>query len=60
VLEAMKLTKRIKLTRGRVPPRGRWITISFYQNRLNRYMRNLLDNAELACGPIVFYTTPRI
>jgi hypothetical protein len=53
----MKLTKRIKLTRGRA--RARWMPIGFYQNRLNRYVRNLLDNAEIACGPIVFYTTPR-
>jgi hypothetical protein len=58
VLEAMKLTKRIKLIRGRA--RARWMPIGFYQNRLNRYMRNLLDNAELACGPIAFYTTPRL
>ena len=51
----MRLTKRIKLTRGRA--RARWMPIGFYQNRLNRYMRNLLDNAEIACGPIVFYIT---
>lgn len=50
----MKLTKRIKLTRGRAQPCARWVPLGYYRNRqqLLRAARiGIIDNLTLYCTP---------
>ena len=59
----MKLTKRIKLTRGRAQPKGRWMPVGYYANRphllrnfeIGRYesIRFIYANVTVSCGPKV-------
>jgi hypothetical protein len=53
----MKLTKRIKLTRGRAHPGARWVPLGYYRNRkhIPHYAAGLgvIYNLTLCCAPLL-------